>query len=108
MKSKNKILNLDSIQDNILQIDQNTPKQTKRIKTHNKLSKSRLPNKDRRSSKSKENESDLEEVSGFESIVLNTKKVYYKKIKKMNRDKMKKEIHRKRIEVLIKFILYVF
>jgi voltage-gated potassium channel len=52
-------------------------------------------------------ETNLDGVSGFDSVIMETKKLYYKKIKKKNREKLTKENHRKRIEALIRFILYI-
>lgn len=78
---------------------------SKKIKSPNSKIKTKvslaLTNKD------KDSIDDYKSISGFESVLLNRKQIYYKKIKKKNRDKMKIELRRKRIEIFIKFILYV-
>jgi voltage-gated potassium channel len=45
--------------------------------------------------------------SGFESVILTRKRMYYKNIKRLNRIKNQRELSRRRLEIIIKFILYV-
>lgn len=96
----------DTVMDNILQ-----PESEVDCSPEKKF-KSQLSTKKKKSTSEDYLGSDIEGVdneSGFESIMITErKKLYYKKIKKKNRLRREQELNRKRLEILIKFILYIF
>src|SRR5689334_10167130 len=78
--------------------------------TYTKKFKSMLKKKQTDSSDEDADDSDsgsFAKISGFESMVHSRKRIYYKKIKRKNRKRVEEENHRRRIEILVKFILYI-